>query len=245
MTKRILIIEDDQKLSAQISRFLEKHHYVVKTLTDGNQGLKIIGDYDPSIVILDLMMPEISGFEICRTIRPNFEGSILMLTGCDDDMDQVAGLEMGADGYLIKPIEPRVLLAHVRLLERKVLPRFTSGRRDHESESNLNLDREILEFNDLKIYLIRRDVVYKNQSIDLKPAEFDVLVVLAKNANQIVSRDFILNELRGIEYDGLDRSVDVKIAALRKKLSVDNDTLKLKKIITVRSKGYCFVGDAW
>lgn len=231
----VLLVEDDKKLGEQIERFLLKYGYQVQRVMDGLEAIDQIKNQQPDIVILDLMLPGADGFQVCREVRADFKGEILMLTASQDDMDHVAGLELGADGYLIKPIHPRVLLAHLRLLERK-----------HQTESSAmetEGDSVWLTFGALRIHPIQRSVVLVGENITLTPAEFDVLLLLAKRPEEIVSRDEILKTLRGIEYDGFDRSVDVKISALRKKLA--DNVSQPKRIITVRAKGYIFVPDAW
>ncbi|EJL6400949.1 response regulator [Vibrio cidicii] len=243
----ILLAEDDQKLGDQIERFLDKYGYRVERATDGLEAIEKIRIQQPDIVILDLMLPKADGFQVCRESRAVFSGKILMLTASEDDMDQVAGIELGADGYLIKPIHPRVLLAHLRLLERQIQLLASKGTSlaktfdDWQQPETTNTKQLI--FGQLQIYLVQRYVSLNGETVSLTPAEFDVLVLLARNAEQVVSRDEILKTLRGIEYDGFDRSVDVKVASLRKKL-MDNLS-QPRKIITVRAKGYLFIPDAW
>ena len=234
--KRIILVEDDEKLANQIVRFLTKQHYSVKHVADGNAAISLIKKDCPQLVILDLMLPNINGLDICRMLKPGFLGDILMLTGSDDDIDQVTALEIGADGYLTKPIQPRVLLAHIRLLERKREHNAT-----HITGSIQRTNNNLLEINKLHIHRLQRTVILNGDNIKLKPSEFEVLKVLAEKADSIVSRDEILKSYRGIEYDGFDRSIDVKVASLRKKLGDSKQT----GIITVRAKGYMLVADAW
>lgn len=263
---RILLAEDDQKLGDQVQRFLEKYGYQVDRVMDGLEAIDQIINLQPDIVILDLMLPGADGFQVCREVRAEFPGQILMLTASEDDMDQVAGLELGADGYLIKPIHPRVLLAHLRLLERNHQPAISSGtvRVDKSTRGTFAINPDVdtvaphvavspetlateqtkwLTFGQLQIHPIQRAVTLAGGDIILTPSEFDVLLLLASQAEQVVSRDEILKTLRGIEYDGFDRSVDVKVSALRKKLA--DNLSQPRKIITVRAKGYLFVPDAW
>ena len=233
----ILVAEDDEKLGDQIERFLKKYHYDVLRARDGLEAIEQIRLQQPDIVVLDLMMPGADGFQVCREVRADFTGEILMLTASQDDMDHVAGLEGGADGYLIKPVHPRVLLAHIRLLERKHKPSSDEGNTVDEASEKL------IRFGKLEIHPVQRSVRLAGEYITLTPAEFDVLSLLAQRAEEVVSRDEILKTLRGIEYDGFDRSVDVKVSALRKKL--DDNLSQPRRIITVRAKGYLFVPDAW
>lgn len=250
---RILVVEDDEKLSLQIERYLRKYDYDVMIERNGARATTLVSEVKPDIVILDLMLPGADGFEVCRAIRPGFKGSILMLTASVDDMDQVAGIEMGADGYLIKPIHPRVLLAHIRMLLRKQCSQESSdsavGYLPVSAEGSLpSLVKDSgkpksISFGKLNIRPVQRVVTLADQEISLTPSEFDVLKLLASHPEEIVSRNEILKALRNIEYDGLDRSVDVKVSALRKKLG--DSTAQPRRIITVRAKGYLFVPDAW
>jgi len=228
----IILVEDDPKLSRLIHSYLEKQGYEVYCIEDGNLAVTEIIARQPHLVILDLMLPGKDGLTICREIRPNYDGGILMLTASDDDMDQVAGLEMGADDYVIKPIHPRVLLARIR----------TVLRNKNNLPNDLASKREI-QFGSLRIDMVQRQVQLQQRNIALTPSEYEVLLLLAAHPEQIFSRDEILKSIRGIEYDGMDRSVDVKISSLRKKLG-DSSALP-KKIITVRGKGYLFVADSF
>lgn len=119
LNKKIILVEDDEKLANQITRFLNRYHYQVEHINDGGLAIPLVQRVNRNWIVLDLMLPTVNGLDICRALRPQFKGDILMLTGSDDDIDQVTALEMGVDGYLIKPVQPRVLLAHIRLLERK------------------------------------------------------------------------------------------------------------------------------
>lgn len=244
---RILVVEDDVKLSAQVERFLVRYQYRVDVQNNGLAAIDQILETQPDVVILDLMLPGADGFDICRAIRSHYRGSILMLTASEDDMDHVAGLELGADDFLIKPIHPRVLLAHVKLLLRKKQAMALSSSRTHTG--GLPLEPEPVSknapivFGALTLHPLQRVVSLAGEEISLTPAEFDVLHLLSGRAEEVVSREAMLRHLRGIEYDGLDRSVDVKVSALRRKLG--DNLSQPRKIITVRAKGYLFVPDAW
>jgi two-component system, OmpR family, response regulator RstA len=233
----ILVVEDDHKLAGQIARFLQGYHYEVLLEARGDLAVERILQTQPDLVVLDLMLPGADGFEICRAVRTHYRGAILMLTASEDDMDHVAGIEIGADDYLIKPVHPRVLLAHIRLLLRR-----QAGATVPEAPTEENRHPP-LKFGSLCIYPLPRRVELDQQEVLLTPAEFDVLLLLASRAEEIISRDDMLKTLRGIEYDGLDRSVDVKISALRRKLG--DNLSQPRRIITVRAKGYLFVPDAW
>lgn len=244
MTERnnhIILVEDDPKLSRLIKAYLEKQGYRVTDIDDGLKAAEQILAAQPLLVILDLMLPGQDGLSICREIRPHFNGGILMLTASDDDMDQVAGLELGADDYVVKPIHPRVLLARIRTLVRhkSTQPTTTSSNAEQYKKTN---NKEI-NFGQLRINTVQRQVSWQEQSISLTPSEFEVLLLLASHPEQIFSRDDILKQLRGIEYDGMDRSVDVKISNLRRKFA--DNSASPKKIITVRGKGYLLAPDSF
>ncbi len=235
LANKILIIDDDEKLCEQITRFLRRFDYDVGSIHNGNQAVDAIKQVEPDLIVLDLMLPGLDGFEICRAIRPFFNGVILMLTASDDDMDHVVGIEIGADDFLIKPIHPRVLLARIKLLLRR--------NNDVAAIANQSPQDQSLSFGQLTIHLKKRVVNWLGVDIDMTDSEFDLLAILASQPEDIFSRDEILLKMRGIEYDGMDRSIDVKIASLRKKL--DDNPKSPKKILTVRGKGYMLVPDEW
>jgi len=229
---RIILVEDDEKLSKLIKFYLDKQNFEVTVVSDGNQATELILSEQPDVAILDLMLPGKDGLAICREIRAQFKGSILFLTASEDDMDHVAGVELGADDFIVKPIQPRVLLARIRMQLRRSLI----------NESG-TIDQNILLFGQLTIKKSTRSVIFRDVSISLTTSEFDLLWLLASHSEEILSRDFIYQELRGIEYDGMDRTIDTKVAILRKKLC--DDASLSKRIITVRGKGYLFVPDTW
>lgn len=232
MSIKILLVEDDQKLGALLQEYLDSQGYITQLQPDGSGILEAVAEFEPSLIILDLMLPGKNGFDICREIRDTFTGKIIFLTASEDDMDQVVGLELGADDFVKKPVQPRVLLARIRMLMR---------RKEPDSASGENIQQ--LKFGCLQIKNNTREVMLKGSQIVLTPAEFDLLWMLATNSDEVLSRDHLFKELRGIEFDGLDRSVDTKIVALRKKL--DDSGSVARKIITVRGKGYLFASDAW
>jgi two-component system response regulator RstA len=174
------------------------------------------------------MLPGADGLTVCREVRSAYKNPILMLTARTDDMDQVLGLEMGADDYVAKPVKPRVLLARIRALLRRV-----------ETDSERDNSPARLEFGALVIDNSAREVTLAGESVDLTSAEYDLLWLLASNAGTVLSRETIFEKLRGIQYDGQDRSIDVRISRIRPK--VGDDPENPKRIKTVRSKGYLFV----
>ncbi len=231
----ILLVEDDVRLSALVVEYLQNNGLQVETEFRGDTAVEHILDLQPDLVVLDLMLPGMDGFEVCRQVRPDYDGPILMLTAKDEDIDQVVGLEIGADDYVVKPAQPRLLLARIRALLRRV-----STQSQHENQNN---DQQKLDFGALKIHQQSRTVAYHNKDIDFTTTEFDLLWLLASHAGEILSRDQISEALSGIEYDGLDRSIDIRISRLRKLLH-DNPN-NPKGIKTVRGQGYLFVADGW
>ncbi|SDX92590.1 two-component system, OmpR family, response regulator RstA [Pseudomonas kuykendallii] len=228
----ILIVEDDQRLAELTREYLESHGLSVGIEADGARAAARILRERPALVVLDLMLPGEDGLSICRKVRGEFDGPILMLTARTDDMDEVQGLETGADDYVCKPVRPRVLLARIRALLR---------RREGSAEPVAENQRR-LEFGPLVIDNAMREAWLAGRGIELTSAEFDLLWLLAFNAGRILSREEIFNALRGIEYDGQDRSIDVRISRIRPKIG--DDPMHPRLIKTVRSKGYLFVREA-
>lgn len=230
---QILIVEDDQRLAELTREYLESNGLQVAIEGDGAQAAARIVREQPALVILDLMLPGEDGFAICRKVRSQqYQGPILMLTARTDDMDQILGLELGADDYVCKPVRPRLLLARVRALLR----------RQESTPESATQNPQRLHFGPLQIDNAMREVWLHERAIELTSAEFDLLWLLAFNSGRILSREEIFNALRGIGYDGQDRSIDVRISRIRPKIGDDPDHPRLIK--TVRSKGYLFVREA-
>lgn len=233
---RILIVEDDERLADLTREYLESNGLTVTLESHGGQAVERIKNEQPDLVVLDLMLPGEDGLSICRRVRPFFQGPIIMLTARTDDLDQVLGLEMGADDYVGKPVKPRVLLARIRALLRRVSENAAAK----EPES---VDEPVrLQFNDLVVDRAMREAWLNDVSIDLTSAEFDLLWLLASSAGRVLSREEIFTALRGIEYDGQDRSIDVRVSRIRPKIG--DDPVHPRRIKTVRSKGYLFVKEA-
>ncbi len=228
----ILLVEDDQRLAALIKAFLQQQGMTVKVEGRGDYACQRILQQSPSLVILDLMLPHMDGIEVCRQVRPHYRGPILMLTALGEQEDQIKGLEMGADDYVQKPVEPRVLLARIRAL----LRRFSSIPQTDDGTSVRRIGK-------LQISSMSREAQLDGEPLNLTSNEFELLWLLAGHAGVILSRDTILERLRGIGYDGQDRSVDIRISRLRKKLH-DNPAQPFR-IKTVRGQGYLFVKEAW
>jgi two-component system response regulator RstA len=239
---RILIVEDDERLADLTKEYLESNGLVVSVEPNGTVAVDRIKNERPDLVVLDLMLPGEDGLSICRRVRPHYNGPILMLTARTDDLDQVLGLEMGADDYMSKPVRPRVLLARIRALLRRI--KEADG---HHSASDAAAvadpaEQTRLVFNDLVVDKSMREAWLNDESIELTSAEFDLLWLLASSAGKVLSREEIFTCLRGIEYDGQDRSIDVRVSRIRPKIG--DDPVHPKRIKTVRSKGYLFVKEA-
>ena len=229
---RILIVEDDERLAALTKDYLESNGLKVSIEGDGSRAIERIKTEQPDLVVLDLMLPGEDGLAVCRIVRPYYKGPILMLTARTEDLDQVLGLEMGADDYVAKPVRPRVLLARIRALLRRV----TDG---PDEEVAVSGSENRLTFGNLVVDSAMREAWLEGQSIGLTSAEFDLLWLLSSSAGKVLTREEIFNQLRGIEYDGQDRSIDVRVSRIRPK--VGDDPMNPKRIKTVRSKGYLFV----
>lgn len=234
MSTRILLVEDDERLAELTAEYLSRNDLNVSIEPRGDTAETRILSEQPDLVILDVMLPGKDGFEVCRAIRHQYRGVILMLTARDEDFDQILGLELGADDYIAKPVQPRVLLARIKALLRR-LP--TAG------EANDNTDNESQVFGQFRISQATRTATLNSHPIDLTTAEFDLLWLLATHAGNVLSRDDLLQELRGIGFDGLDRSIDARISRLRKKLNDDPENPT--RIKTVRGKGYLFSKHDW
>lgn len=229
---KLLIVEDDNKLREMLAEYFQAQNFSVTTISNGSQASELILESQPDIALLDLMLPGNDGLTICRQIRTQFDGKILMLTASDDDFDHVAALEVGADDFVIKPIKPRVLLARIRMLLRREV-----GSRTSDSACTP------LVYGGLKLLPSRYQCELNGQQVPLSDSEFDLLCLLASRPDEVLNREILTKSLRGISYDGLDRTIDNKIVTLRKKLA--DDAGNPRKIITVRGKGYLFVPDAW
>ncbi|WP_295899391.1 response regulator [uncultured Vibrio sp.] len=227
----ILIIEDDIDIAESICDYLQQEGFNAVYETNGLLAEKKILADQPSLVLLDVMLPGKDGMSICRDVRPLYSGYILMFTAKEDDIDQIVGLEVGADDYLIKPVKPRLLLAKIKSFLRRSISTPTQS------------TQSLIQFGELSIDSVNRTVTLSDTNIHLTSAEFDLLEILAKNAGQILSRTQISIELFGRDFDGLERGIDNRISQLRKKLQ-DNDHVS-PRFKTIRNKGYVLAPGAW
>jgi two-component system, OmpR family, response regulator RstA len=226
----IVLVEDDVGLAELVAERLTGEGYQVLREVDGRRACEVIRRTQPDIVILDLMLPGMDGFQVCRQVRPAYGGPILILTARDDDLDQILGLELGADDYVTKPVKPRVLLARVRALLRRAQP---AVRTPNEPTR--------IELGALQVDASRREVLLKDRQVGVTTVEFDLLWHLALRAGQVVSRQELYQAIYHYDYDGLDRSIDVYVSRLRQKL--EDDPVAPQFIKTVRGAGYLMVGD--
>lgn len=232
----LFIVEDDVKLRSMLEEYFVKQDFEVTTFEDGSSAVDAIVEQQPDLLLLDLMLPGMDGLTICRQIRAKYSGKVLMLTASDDDFDHVAALEIGADDFVSKPIKPRVLLARMRMLLRRGPVREQSAEVDSKPVNTLT-------YGQLSLNQARKVCVLDGAQVSMSDSDFDLLWILASAPDEVLSRDFLTQTLRGIEYDGLDRTIDNKVVSLRKKLGDNSATPK--RIITVRGKGYLFVPDSW
>ena len=230
---RILIVEDDLTLLETLEYNLVESGYKAQTVMDGLAAIEVARAEKPDLIVLDVMLPGLDGFEVCRMLRQEMIVPILMLTARAGEVDRVVGLEVGADDYLTKPFSMREFLARVKaLLRRERLIREELA--DDEDE----FEAERWEFNDLVIDLERHEAILQGEVLQLKPKEFDLLVFLTRHQGVALSRDLLLERVWGWDYGGGSRTVDVHITWLRKK--IESDPANPERLVTVRGVGYCF-----
>jgi DNA-binding response OmpR family regulator len=227
----ILLIEDDRRLADLTQTYLEQNGFRVAVESRGDHAVERVVQLRPRLVLLDLMLPGTDGLTICRALRNIDNTPILILTARDADIDQVIGLEAGADDYVAKPVDPIVLLARARALLRRAERSSASERRPDITLGSLTISET------------SREVWLHGDAVVLTTQEFELLTLLARRAGQLVSRDEVFRVMRGIDYDGLDRSIDGRISKLRRKLG--DDAAAPARIKTVWGKGYLLAPDAW
>jgi DNA-binding response OmpR family regulator len=236
MTEKILVVEDEPALQETLVYNLEKQGYTVKAVGDGRQAVETARNYQPDLILLDLMLPGLDGFEVCKILRREMSVAILMLTARDDEIDRVVGLEVGADDYISKPFSMRELMARVKAQLRRTQVIRDEMEKIHTSEQT----PKSLTFDNLVINLSRREVTLNGEILAMKPQEYDLLVFFAEHKGQMLSREFILERVWGWEYIGDSRTVDVHVRWLRQK--IEPDPAKPVRIVTVRGGGYRFEG---
>jgi DNA-binding response OmpR family regulator len=233
---KILVVEDEVSLQETLAYNLKKQGYEVETVGDGLASLEKARQVRPDLILLDLMLPGLDGFEVARILRQEMTTPILMLTARDDEIDRVVGLEVGADDYMTKPFSMRELIARVKAMLRRVRLVREEASTSHADNENPQSYR----FDDLVIDLIRREVRKEEVVISMKPKEFELLAFLAQHQGQVLSREYVLERVWGWEYIGDSRTVDVHVRWLREK--IEDIPANPRRIITVRGAGYRFEG---
>ncbi|MFC5608720.1 response regulator [Variovorax soli] len=232
-TPQLLMIEDDLRLAQMVSEYLTQSGMAVTHAGDGASGMAALQDKTPDLVILDLMLPDTDGLDVCRRIRalpgPQAKVPVLMLTAKGDPMDRIIGLEIGADDYLPKPFEPRELLARIRAVLR---------RRGDGTPVSAAPTSEVMRFGTLEIDRNARSVTVAGNEAELTSYQFDLLVAMAERAGRVLTRDQIMEAVRGRELEAFDRSIDVHMGRIR--AAIEADVKNPKRILTVRGVGYVF-----
>lgn len=245
MKHKILVVEDDPTLREMVAYNLACQGYEVLQVSNGRSAISLAKQELPNLMILDLMLPGIDGFEVCRRLRKEFSFPIIILTARTEEADKVLGLEMGADDYLTKPFSMRELLARVKALLRSVdliqeALYFQNTQTSRDSQSGQPQPETTLTFGNLEIDHSRREMRLDGQVVHMKPREFDLLLFLARNPGVALSRDLILEQVWSGAYDGNSRTVDVHVRWLREK--IEEDPGQSRRIQTVRGIGYRFDG---
>jgi DNA-binding response OmpR family regulator len=235
MPETVLVVEDEPALRDTLVYNLKKDGFVVEAVGDGRSAIESARRLKPDLIVLDLMLPEIDGFEVCRILRKEMITPILMLTARDDEIDRVVGLEVGADDYLTKPFSMRELMARVKAQMRRA-----RLMREELDKSNETQKQQKLKFDTLVINLTRREVTLAEETLALKPQEYELLVFFAEHKGQMLSREFVLERVWGWDFIGDSRTVDVHVRWLRQK--IEEDPAKPTRIVTVRGGGYRFEG---
>jgi two-component system, OmpR family, response regulator ResD len=236
MSQKILVIEDEEGIIHLLNLYLRDAGYTVVAARDGADGLALHAREHPDLVILDIMLPALDGFEVCRRIRSWSKTPILMLTARGDEDDRIQGLELGADDYLVKPFSPRELVSRVRAILRRVNGQ-EAGSASHGPQSAPALDRSVLSFPGLTVEILSRRVEVKGTEVTVTPTEFDILALMAQAPGRVFTREVLMNKIWGYDYYGDGHIIDVHISSLRKKIETNSDYRYIK---TVWRVGYKF-----
>lgn len=236
MTEKILVVDDEISLQETLDYNLKKQGYDVVTTGDGMEAISLAREVKPDLIILDIMLPGLDGFEVCRILRQEMSTPVLMLTARDDEIDRVVGLEVGADDYLAKPFSMRELGARVKAILRRV----RLDRDEIAAMENAKPKLEIMTFGNLVLDTIRREITVNGIVIHFKPKEYELMVFFGQHQGQVLTREFILESVWGWDFIGDSRTVDVHVRWLREKIElIPSDP---QRIITVRGAGYRFEG---
>ena len=222
--QKILIVDDDKHIAELISLYMMKDGYETEEVYDGREAVKMVSSFQPDLILLDLMLPGMDGYQVCTEIRKNSRVPIIMLTAKGETFDKVLGLELGADDYIVKPFDPKELVARVKAVLRR-----------YESKVE-EADKNVLKFDGLEINLSNYSVAYNGKTLEFPPKEFELLSFLAQNPNRVFTREQLLDRIWGYEYVGDTRTVDVHVKRIREKLNSEDEW----GIRTVWSVGYKF-----
>jgi two-component system response regulator RegX3 len=225
---RVLVVEDEEALADSVKYNLEREGYAVQIAEDGRRGLEEFRSHNPSLVILDLMLPELSGLDVCRSIREDSDVPIIMVTAKDSEADKVAGLELGADDYVTKPFSMRELISRVRANLRR------AGAASHSVSAG-----DVLRGGPVEMDVARHEAVVRGEAIDLPPKEFALLELLLLRKGRLLTRDFLIEEVWGADYYGDTKTLDVHVKRIRQK--IESDPHRPSHLVTVRGLGYKFV----
>lgn len=227
--QKVMIVDDDPSIAELISLYLIKECFDTRIVNDGEEAVRVFSEYEPDIVLLDLMLPGIDGYQVCRQLRQSSDTPIIMLSAKGEVFDKVLGLELGADDYIIKPFDSKELVARVKA----VLRRYN---KKPEAKKTDPSDKDVVEYPGLKVSMSNYSVIYNGEVVDMPPKELELLYFLASSPNQVFTREQLLNNIWGYDYLGDTRTVDVHIKRLREKLP-DGDGWSLG---TVWGIGYKF-----
>ena len=229
--QRILIVDDDYNIAELISLYLTKECFETKIVGDGEEALRVFPEFQPNLILLDLMLPGIDGYQVCRELRSTSQVPIIMLSAKGEIFDKVLGLELGADDYMIKPFDSKELVARVKAVLRRYQPPVQTP-----ASSVTEQHGNFVEYPDLIVNLTNYSVIYNGHSIELPPKELELLYFLASSPNQVFTREQLLDHIWGYDYDGETRTLDMHIKTLRQKLHDAGAQIK-----TVRGVGYRFL----
>jgi DNA-binding response OmpR family regulator len=229
--KKILIIEDEENIAELLSHYINKEGYATRIANNGTLGLQLVKEFMPDLILLDLMLPDISGFEVCKKISTDYIIPIIMITAKSDTVDKVLGMELGADDYITKPFNTREVIARIRSIFRRI---------NLISEAITNNEPNSIQVSkDIEIHIDRREVFKNSIKIDMTNKEYELLTYLAKNKGKVITRNELLDKVWGIEFIGDSRTVDIHIQRVRKKLDESKNSSLIETVFGI---GYKMVG---
>lgn len=227
-TKKILIIEDEENISDLLSHYLESEGFKTKVANCGNQGLQLVHEFLPDLILLDLMLPDINGFEVCKKISAHYIIPIIMITAKSDAVDKILGMELGADDYITKPFNIREVIVRIKTIFRRI---------ELISESVVDREYNVIKLDGgIEIYKEKHEVFKNGKTVDLTNKEYDLLVYLAENQGKVIGREMLLDRVWGIDFIGDSRTVDIHVQRIRKKLDEDKNSSIIKTVFGVGYK---------